>query len=233
MDNPFSRLILLLAAGVLIMWSSTDSLAQKQTITVSYSSGTAFHALVRDRVKLVYERAGIPVEFVPLPHNRSLTSANAGTVAGDAGRVPSVEGKYPNLRRVEGKILDLSGAAYTLRQSPIQSYSDALLDDYRVGIVLGVQWAGKKIGNRMCTKVKDYASLFELLSVERVDLVLATKASAQTILAKMPEGDTLFRELEPVIFTAPIYHYVNYKYDYLIPALEQAIRELHEEAAWD
>ena len=87
--------------------------AGDRTYRISYSSGTLFHELVRDRTRAVYEKAGLKVEFIAMPHKRSLTSANEGSVDGDVGRVPSVLERYPNLRQVNVKLMDLNGAVYT------------------------------------------------------------------------------------------------------------------------
>lgn len=219
--------------ALVLAFGTTPSHSEEAAITISYSPGSIFHAIVRDRVRQVYERAGIPVEFVPLPHNRSILSANEGLVAGDAGRVPSIEQKYPNLRRVDVAIMHLTGAAYVQRESPISEYSDALLEDNRVGIVLGVQWALKKMGTRKFDTVNDYPTLFSLLLHKRVDLVLATRTSAQAAMNDIPQSAAHIRELKPAVFTAPIYHYVHSNYEHLIPALEKAARELQVEAGWD
>lgn len=208
------------------------ALAEEKTYTLSYSPGTSFHESVRDRIKVVYERAGIKAEFIPLPHNRSLTSANEGSVDGDVGRVPSVVEKYPNLRRVNVKLMDLNGAVYTKRED-IPAYDDALLSQYRVGYILGVQWAEKKMAGKEATVVQNYPALFELLLQDRVDIILTTEESAEPTIKSLAERAAPIRKLQPFAFTAPIHHYLNKKNEEIIPRLEKALTSLVEEGYWD
>lgn len=205
--------------------------AQERVYVLSYSPGTLFHSLVRDRVKVVYERAGIPVMFVPLPHKRSISDANDGLVDGEVGRVTSVEKNAPNLRRVDVKLMDLVGAAYVRRSNDLE-YSDILLDVSEVGIVRGVQWAQKVMQGRDVTAVNDYQTLFDMLAINRIDLALATTASADSVLDKKLARHQGIRMLQPPLFSAPIYHYVNKKNADLIPRLEKALRGLHQEHYW-
>jgi len=141
--NNFKSLFLICL--ILTLCIPFKAIGSEETYTISYSPGTLFHQLVRDRTKAVYQRAGIKAEFIPLPHNRSLISSNEGIVDGDVGRVPSVEEKYPNLVRINVKLMDLNGAVYTTR-GDIKNYREEFLKQYRVGYVLGVRWTPKKNG---------------------------------------------------------------------------------------
>lgn len=198
-----------------------------KTYTISYSPGTFFHQHVKDQARRVYQEAGLKAKFVSLPHNRSLFSANDGSVDGDVGRVPSVEEKYPNLRRVQGKLLDLNGIAYTTNDK-LTVYSENLLADYKVGYVLGVRWTEKLMRKHDGIAVRDYPALIRMLLEERVDLILATEASANAVIERLGERSTKIRKLRPYVFSAPIFHYVHKSNAGIIPILERAIITLKE-----
>lgn len=202
--------------------------AADKTYVLSYSPGTLIHQLIRDRAKEVYAEAGLNAEFVPLPHNRSLISANRGSVDGDVGRVPSVEEKYPNLVRVGEKLMDLEGAVYTLKPE-IRDYDDSLLTNYRVGYVLGVRWPQKKMAGLEATTAPNYEALFEMLLQGRIDIALATVASADYVINDLGHRGLAIRQLKPPIFSAPIYHYVHEKNRRIVPLLEQAVRNLNRD----
>lgn len=218
--------------AIMAVWPGTAAFSGEKTYTISYSPGTLFHQLVRDRTMKVYERAGLKADFIALPHNRSLVSANDGTVDGDVGRVPSVEEKYPNLVRVNVKLMDLNGAVYTIRPD-IKTYDDSLLSTHRVGYVLGVRWTQKRMQGKKATTVRDYPSLFEMLLQDRVDIILATEASADAVMNDLGDRAANIRKLQPFIFTAPIFHYVNKKNREIIPLLEKALDGLAAEGDWD
>lgn len=223
--------VLVVLVAFSLFFVSFEAAAYDKGYVISYSPGTVFHDLVRDRIKVVYERAGIEAEFVALPHNRSLISANSGVVDGDAGRVPSVEEKYTNLRRVNVKLMDLNGAVYTARKD-IKAYEENMLTDYRVGHVLGVQWAQKKMRGFEATTANSYKALFDMLVQKRIDLILGTEASAEAAVEELGERASDIRKLQPFVFSAPIYHYVHKKNEEIIPRLEKALTELLEEGYW-
>lgn len=208
-----------------------SALAEDTVYTISYSPGTLFHQLVRDRAKVMYERAGLKANFIALPHNRSLISANEGVVDGDVGRVPSVEEKYPNLVRIDIQLMDLKGAVYTIRPE-IEVYEDGLLDSHRVGYVLGVRWPQKRMEGKKAITARDYPSLFEMLLQDRVDLLLATEASAESVMKELGDRADNIRKLQPFIFTAPIFHYVNKRHIDIVPQLEKALKDLVNEGYW-
>lgn len=224
-------LVLLVFMIFLMSVQAVPLIAAEKTYVLSYSPDTLFHQLVRDRTKVVYERAGLKVDFIPLPHNRALLSANEGIVDGDVGRVPSVEEKYSDLRRVDVELMKLNGAVYTIRKD-IVSYNDDLLTKYRVGIVLGVRWTEKKMKGLHVTTAHDYPALFEMLLQDRIDIVLTTETSADEVMRKFGERAATIRKLQPFVLTAPIYHYVNKKNEAIIPRLEKALRELVREGYW-
>ena len=199
---------------------------------ISYSAGTAIHALARERVKTVYERAGLKAEFIPLPHKRSLLSANQGIMDAEVGRISGLEKRYPNLLRVNVKLLDLFGAAYVLDESPITIYRRELLDTVRTGAIFGVQWSLKELDGRDAEMTVDYDKLIGMLIDKRMDMALGTTFSVEAALKRKGYRDTRIRILEPLIFCEPLYHYVHKKHAHLIPLLEKTLRELWEEDHW-
>ncbi len=202
--------------------------AAEKIYQISYGSGSLFHQLVRNKTSQVYKKAGLQAEFTPMPLNRSLISADEGLVDGDAGRVPSIEESYSNLRRVNVKLMDLKGAVYTSHPD-ITKYHDQLLKSTRIGYVLGVRWAEKLLAGIETTTANTYASLFKMLAEGRIDIAFATETSANAALEKMEKEN--IKQLHPFIFTAPIYHYVHKKNANIIPKLAAAASELNQPTA--
>ena len=81
---------------------------------IGYNPGALVSVEARRRLAVVYERAGLPVEFVPMPQKRSLYLAADGLLDGDSGRVAGLESHFPSMVRVNVKIMDFCGAAYVV-----------------------------------------------------------------------------------------------------------------------
>jgi polar amino acid transport system substrate-binding protein len=188
--------------------------------------------MARDRLEAVYGRAGLPVEFVPLPQKRSLAQAEDGTIDGDAGRIPGLEKEFPTLVRVDVKLMDLIGVAYVLKERPIGDYRLALLDTLRVGAVRGVLWAEKAMDGRHLEQVNNYETLFSMLLEGRIDLALGSKVSAESIFRKDKARYAGIRGLAPPVYRVFFYHYLNIKNADIVPKLEKALRELRAEDYW-
>lgn len=221
----------MLVLNVIFLTLASNSWGEEKIYVLSYSGGTFFHELVRDRMKVVYERAGLKVKFEDLPHNRALMSANDGTTDGDVGRIASTVEKFPNLVRLKVKVMDMNGSVYTTRDE-ITAYDDALLTKYRIGYVLGVRWTEEKMKGLEATVVQDYPALFDLLLNGRVDMILTTEESADPIIKSLGDKAAHIRKLQPFAYTAPIYHLLNKKNEDIIPRLEEALTALQKEGYW-
>lgn len=186
----------------------------------------------KNRLEVVYARAGLPVEFVPLPQKRSLQMAAEGLLDGDAGRIYGLEKDYPTMVRVGGKLLDFNGAAYALKGRDIGEYRDSLLDGMKVGALWGVVWVERVMKGRSLEQLKTYESLFAMLLDGRIDIALSSRRSAEAIFDKDPPFYANIRRLEPFVFQTPFYHYLNEKNADVVPLIEKALGELRAQDYW-
>ncbi len=229
MENLFKKLLLMILLP--LAFGSGRAQAAEKTYVISYSPSTPIHLLVRDRVKQAYKKAGLKVKFIPLPHNRSLLNANEGIVDGDVGRIPLIEKKLTNLRRINVKVMNFNGSAFTI-DPKITLYNKNQLSNFRVGAVLGVYWSELEMAGLKSIRAPNVKSLFEMLLQGRVDLVLATETSAESVINELGSRAVKIRKLNPVVFSSPFYHYVNKKNADIIPRLEQALNEINKEGVF-
>jgi polar amino acid transport system substrate-binding protein len=199
---------------------------------IGYVPGAMISLESKNRLDVAYARAGIPVEFVPLPQKRSLYLAVEGAIDGDAGRIYGLEKRYPSLVRVDVKLLDFLGAAYVVKGQDIGRFRDALLDVMKVGALRGVVWAEKIMKGRPMESVKTYEALFAMLLEGRIDIALSSRLSAEEIFRHDPRRYGRIRRLEPLVFRTSFYHYLNAKNADIVPRLEKALRELRAEGGW-
>ena len=205
--------------------------AQPHTYLIGYNEGSVFHEQAIDRLRMVYARLGLEVQFVPLPSKRSLVDANAGVLDGDVARVPSIQSSYDQLVRVNEPLLYLQGVAYTTRRD-LKRFDRRQLEDFNIGHVRGVRWAEDALRGYHPVTVYSYNSLFKMLARGRLDLVFATESSGDPIIAAMGSDAHRIIKLAPVIFSGATHHYVHRDNRHLVPKLEAAIRELRREQQW-
>lgn len=228
--NQTTKLLFMILLMAFIFGAGTAAAADK-TYVISYSPSTPIHLLVRDRVKAAYERAGLKLKLIPLPHTRAILNSNDGIIDGDVGRIPLIDKKFTNLRRVDVKVMDFSGAAYAI-DPKITHYEKAQLSKYRVGTVLGVHWAELEMTGLKSIGAPSVKALFEMLLQGRVDLVLVTETSAESVINELGSRAEKIRKLNPAVFSSPFYHYVHKKNAAIIPRLEQALKEINEEGVF-
>ncbi|OIQ50358.1 hypothetical protein BerOc1_02289 [Pseudodesulfovibrio hydrargyri] len=199
---------------------------------IGYTPSARIHVEARDRLEAAYERAGLAVEFVPLPQKRSLVQAVDGVIDGDVGRIPGLERKFPTLVRVDVKLLDLVGVAYVVKGQRMGDYRPELLATLRAGAVRGVLWAEKVMDGHRLEQVNNYETLFGMLLEGRIDLALASRLSAEDVFRADRARYARIRGLDPPVYHVPFYHYVNIACADIVPRLEKALRELRAEGHW-
>ncbi|MEZ7195871.1 substrate-binding periplasmic protein [Pseudodesulfovibrio karagichevae] len=224
---------LALCVAAAALWLSSASPVQvREPYRIGYTPDAEIHVESMKRLAVAYERAGLPVEFVPLPQKRSLVQAVDGVIDGDVGRIPGLEKTFPSLVRVDVKLLDLNGAAYVVRERRFGEYRPELLATLRVGAVRGVLWAEKAMHGHRLDLVNNYKTLFEMLLEGRLDLALASRLSAEYFIYGNRARYARIRRLDPLVYSEPFYHYINIKNADIVPKLEKALRELLAEDYW-
>ncbi|WP_338669217.1 substrate-binding periplasmic protein [Pseudodesulfovibrio methanolicus] len=228
--GPVARFVLLVIAAWCL--SSAAPSPARGPYRIGYAPGARIHVEARNRLEAVYGRAGLAVEFVPLPQKRSLVQAVDGVIDGDVGRIPGLERKFPTLVRVDVKLMDLVGVAYVIKGQRIGDYRPELLATLRAGAVRGVLWAEKIMDGRRLEQVNTYETLFGMLLAGRIDLALGSRRSAEDVFRTNRARYARIRELEPPVYHVPFYHYVNIRNADIVPRLEKALRELRAEDYW-
>lgn len=205
--------------------------AVEKVYTLGYSPGSEYHTKVRDRIKLVYEKAGLKAKFIAIPHKRSVKNAHNGITDGDVGRNPVVETKFKNLRRVGVPISESLGSAYTSNEN-IKSFDHDQLKNYHVGYVHGVHWV-EKLNITNAKTVNTYEQLAKMLHNKRIDIALGTDISMDAALINLGENINNIRKLNPNANISPTFHFVHKKNEAIIPLLEKTILKIKNDGYWD
>ena len=177
-----------------------------------------------------FKRAGLELDFQPLPAQRSLLNLDAGIDDGNLARVPGLEQIFPNIRMVPEKLVDFRFVAFT--QNPTIEVKDwDSLQSYSVAIIHGWQIVEMNTANhKSLLKVRTAEQLFNLLQQGRVDLVVYEYSMGQTMAKSMNMKDV--RVLQPDLAQRPLHLYLHKSHEPLLPLINQALVSMKSDGAY-
>ena len=95
---------------------------------------------------------------------------------------------------------------------------------YSLGFVRGIKIAQENTRGMRVEAVPTMSLAFEKMMMGRTDLVLGNRASGMALSKLMRlDGITV---LEPALASFPVYHYLNKKYEGLLPRLASVLRQM-------
>jgi len=192
------------------------------------SSQSGFIARIE---KEALHRLGYTLENVQFPAERGLQNANAGIVDGDAIRIAGLDKIYPNLIRVNEKIMDWEFVAFSKQNIKIDNGWDSL-KPYVVSIINGWKILEKNIPRESTlTKVKSADQLFDLLDKNRTDLIIYERYRGLAMIKNRHSSD--IRAIDPPLETRAMYMYLHKKHKDLVPELVRVLKEMKQDGTYD
>jgi polar amino acid transport system substrate-binding protein len=185
-----------------------------------------------DRVgEEAFSRLGIKLTTVRLPAERALLDANMGILDGEISRVAGLEQSYTNLVRIPEKLMDIEFTVFSRHVEhlapgweALQPYSTAIINGWKI-LENNIPVAAE------VTKVKNPRQLFNLLNLERVDLIIYERWGGMALIDKLQIGS--IRRLEPPLLTKGMFMYLHKKYKHLVPGLTQALKDIKADGTYD
>jgi polar amino acid transport system substrate-binding protein len=170
----------------------------------------------------IFRRVGIEAEAVGYAASeRAMINANNAVDDGMAMRIKGLEAIYPNLLRVEEKIIDNEFVAYSIRHDFKTTGFDSL-KPFQVGYIIG--WKVFEAPLRSApsiTLVQDANQLFTLLDKDRADVVLFERWQGNWLVR---ERGIPARLLLPPLVTTEMYMYLHKKHAHLLGRVAEALR---------
>jgi len=170
----------------------------------------------------IFKRANIGLEIEYLPAERALINANEGINDGTFLRIPGLSRSYPNLIQVPEVFMDYEFVAISKNQKfRVDGWES--LRPYNLGIITGWKIVEDNTGNaKTVTKAENVEQLFQLLKLNRVDIIIFEKLRGLIALQKYQiEGAVI---LQPPVIRKPMFMYMNIKHKNLIPKISDALR---------
>jgi polar amino acid transport system substrate-binding protein len=177
-------------------------------------------------MQALFAPLGYAVTVQKPPAERALMLANQGLDDGDGPRISGLDNEwnYPNLVRVDEKLLDVDFRAFTLDPATDVSCWDDLAG-FQVAIVTGWKILEQRLaGHPRIVKVNDPERLFRLLKHGRTDIVVIDRFSGIDAAAELQMHG--IRVLEPALATEPMYLYLHVRHADLVARLATALRTM-------
>ena len=233
-SRSYQRSILVLVVTVYLLTNTLpvyarDSLVLNTTVSIPLSNmeGTGITDL---QLKEVFSRADIGLEIEHLPAERALINANEGIDDGTFLRVSGLGNSYANLVEVPESFMDFEFVAIS-KNPDIEINGWESLAPYRIGIITGWKIVENNTGNMEVTKVSNVDQLFQLLNLDRAEIVIYEKIRAMIALKNKPVAGAVI--LQSPLVKKPMYLYLNIKHKNLIQKIAGAIRSSKSDGTHD
>jgi len=175
-------------------------------------------------------RIHMKLNIVHLPAERSLQDANNGVHDGELLRVPGLEKTYPNILPVKEKLMDLKFVAFSRNVKQLNNgweglkpYSVAFMNGWKIletNVPKGVE----------VTKVNSHSQLFNLLDINRVDIVIYERWGGLRLVQDLNIANVHL--IKPALATTSMHMYLNKKYSSLIPKLNRALKMMKNDGTY-
>jgi polar amino acid transport system substrate-binding protein len=160
---------------------------------------------------------------------RAMINANNGIDDGMALRIKGLETQYPNLLRIQEKVIDNDFVAYSVKQNfPTTDWGS--LAPYHVAYILGWKIFELNLPATVnATKVKDPLQLFSLLRQDRTDVILYERWQG---LWHAREQGLAVHTHEPPLARQEMFFYLHRKHADLVPKVERALADMKRDGSY-
>jgi polar amino acid transport system substrate-binding protein len=180
-------------------------------------------------VRQAFDRIGKNVFITHLPAERSLLNASMGINDGDLIRVEGLQKHYPDLIKVNEKLIDFEFVAFSKdSQIHIDGWHD--LSRHSVGIVRGWKILEEKAAHALLTQVDSLALLFTLLEKGRADVVIYERLAGEYAMRSMTIAGVYLTATPLEI--QPMYLYLHRAHSDLVDPLVSALKEMKQDGTY-
>lgn len=225
--RPLYWLALLSLVAIPPAWAADKGEVRIAAVKDDADTEHTFEVVMRE----AYRRIGLPVRVEYLPALRGLAEANSGQADALLARLPVIEKDYPNVRRVPTSIGQMTFLAVTHKPSlRVRSWED--LRPLNIGIRRGYKIAEIKTAGMKVNLVDNYASMFQMLVLNRLDVLVIREPGLGATLQSLQAAGTLTGAEtfhSTVLEYVPAFHYLHANRADLIAPLDDALKAMTKE----
>jgi polar amino acid transport system substrate-binding protein len=181
-------------------------------------------------VREAFERAGLTVEFRPLPLIRSIEMANDGEIDGDLMRIETVAAAYPNLMMVPIAINRVDLAIYGIAPR-ISGLTRSEIRLMRVGVRRGNFVVARHSAGLSTIEAQTPEATFDMVRSGRVGVAIATHVDTEAHIA---DGSVSGVQAWPCVWASELLSLLlNRRHRDQVPRIEGALRQMSREGLID
>lgn len=213
-------LIFALVASLRLTSLAGDSEVQLVFSTVEESPDTVASGVVLEEA---YRRLGIEINIRHFSGAEALRQSNSGQVDGEVSRIDGASRQFTNLVQVPVPINYIQGAVFS-KDPDLKLVGWHSLRPYRIGRVKGILFSERGTRGMETVVANDYDQLIDFLDENEVDVVVAPYLNGRLAILEHPDGEDL--NLNGVLESYLLYHYLHEKHRDLVPAIEKVLRAM-------
>lgn len=213
------------AVGLLLFITSffTTALIAAEKLVFTSVDGAYPQQISAAVLKVAYAKLGVEFEISWLPPKRALQIANSGKSDGEISRISSIAKKFANLIRVKVPVNFVEGMAFIKNRSiAINNWDD--LRPLKIGVNRGIIFTVNGTKGMNVQFVNGFSSLFQMLDMERVDVVVSPRVIGQVQILKQDLKNIIINE--PPLARLNQYHYLHKRHSKLAARLESVLKKM-------
>lgn len=172
-------------------------------------------------LKKAYSELGYTIIRSEMPGFEALKYSNEGKFDGELLRIDGITNQYSNLVQIPIPVTFFQGVVFSTKYYfPVDSWYS--LESYKIGIVDGAIYAELGTQGMNVFKAVNAEELFNKLRKQEIDVAVTSKLIGQLHSKEFPE----MKEMEGILETMFLYHYLHKKNTHLIPELEKVLKRM-------
>jgi polar amino acid transport system substrate-binding protein len=207
----------------LVLSLALNAVAQDSPVVIATVGNSADVPAGKAVIREAYSRIGVEVEFSSYSAAEAIATSNSGVVSAELQRISGISQDYENLVQIPIPINIIQGAAFSIKyRFPISGWHS--LRPYRIGIVRGIVFAERPTSGMNVSVANGYEELILMLENDEVDVGVMPRI--QGLAAIHSAGNTEIVEMDGILETLFLYHYVHNSRLDLVESLTPVLKQM-------
>jgi polar amino acid transport system substrate-binding protein len=197
--------------------------ANEPDVVVAMAKGATWGTISKVVMDKAYRQLGISVEFREYPAAAALEASNSGKVSAELARIDGIGLEYKNLVQVPIPINLIQGVAFSKKyRFPVNGWHS--VRPYKIGIIKGIVFSEQQTVGMDRVIFDDYPDLILAMDNEDIDVGIMPRVQGLHTLLSM--GIETISEMEGILETLFLYHYVHVSRRDLVDQLTPVLKKM-------